>query len=269
MLSEGRKMSESYNGEFEGSSTVRYDGEYTRALWDDIANVTEGRSKGLGHFRPHLLMLADRGGWRMSLSRLLSGEPHSLWKAVFPRVEGVERVGNLDCSKVHVGLSTSESLEETDSRTFWVCPERNYLPLKMIGVEVGIDIPLEEARVEDLREIEPGVWFPHRAVFEVYDNIAAAKGERVLDNTQTWTISHVDLNPDYPDSFFSELEIPDGTTVARIRDGEVYEQFVKGASDDAAASAPFAWRWLIMANIAVVVGLVVFWFFFKRSRQTE
>lgn len=104
----------------------------------------------------------------------------------------------------------------------WICPEMNYLPLKMTSHDLSGDKETirQEMRIDALQEFEPGVSFPKHATRNFYESDGALCG------TQTWQFDSVKLRPNYPPTRFDpkSVSFSKDALVYYIKNGEIIAQ---------------------------------------------
>jgi hypothetical protein len=241
-----------------------YDGRTTRAVEQHvIANIHEGRFFDGRLFFPHTRLLLHA---RIStpLSEWLASDGWMDYRLAI-RIVGTEPVRGLNCVKLRCE-TWNEGQEERDYRDLWLAIDRNYLPIRTVGFAVGYsrNIPLETGEVNELREVEPGIWFPFKVELYIYDEKFASQGKTVLANVEKYTVSKVNLNPQYDDSLFSDIPIPDGAQVFEMRDGEVLRSYIAG---ERTGSVPNWLIWLI-ATFNVLLLSWIGWRLWHRRRVT-
>ena len=97
------------------------------------------------------------------------------------RLEGEEMVDGLRCVKIRCDRWT-RSKGKPVTQDFWLTPERNYLCVKT-----------DDMRVDELREIAPGVWFP----------VKVTQGDRSVT-----IVESVRLDPRPDPALFHDVAIP-------------------------------------------------------------
>ncbi len=236
---------------FHGESTARvfktdrlreefsaYDGEQTRSvIAGNCANIHLGRFEHPDVYPAHTVPLIH---YRLNfpLSVYLSGRDaihahpkyghftHEGGSAaeftkVEANVEGEEQLDGLRCVKIKVHR-WYYSTDAPAIQYLWLASERNYvcikeqmsLPKSMFG-----DLPLHEMRVDALRQIAPGVWFPARITVVDYDNEALRQKKLAIGTRTETVVGKVKLGPHYDLAFFRDVPIPAGLPVFTIRDG--------------------------------------------------
>ncbi len=245
-----------------------FDGKTTRLLEQSVlANIREGKVVQTRLFRPHCLIL-ERAGVSFPLSTYLRGGKDL--RALSPyknattliRLEGVEVIDGLRCSKVRIGYHLdSWKPGEEDVRYLWLAQERNYLPVRTEffqhphreGVRPG-----EVGTSTDFREISPGVWFPFRSSLIIYTGLSIAAGQPlVMFNATEFTIDEAKLDPSYDVSLFQDIPFPDGVTVNVIKDDKIVQKYIQGGMRLSAAKVAERKSSNLAAIIAVAVGVAI------------
>ncbi len=224
-----------------------YDGELTRLLQlrhNYVGNIIKGPAYNYRGFYPHTIPLR----WARTavpLSTFLSGREAILAHPrgtkgdvasnLFPTASygGEETLNGLRCHKItldHVRNKGTSTERTTGRRAYWLAADRNYLPIKTESYNYfySKDVPIEEAVLENLQEIQPGRWFPFTSSITVMDGITLRKENRpVVSWKREYTVTDVLLNPEYDVKFFQDVEFPDGAPVYEIEAGKIVRSYVK------------------------------------------
>ncbi len=215
-----------------------YDGERTRTVVaDNCANIHLSRFEHPDVYPAHNLTLAH---YRVTfpLSAYLAGteaihahprypqfnrESGSVYE--FTRVEthfeGEEVVDGLRCAKIRVDR-WSYSRDVPALQYLWLATERNLFcvkeqvswPKSRFG-----EIVLHEMRVDRMREVAPGLWFPMKLTVINYDAEATRQTKKPVVTSRTeMVVEKVDLAPRHDDTFFRDVAIPADLPVFTIRD---------------------------------------------------
>lgn len=212
-----------------------FDGEATRVLvWNRsyVGKVFTGPKYGGGDplFCPHTLSL--RSFSELPLSVYCSGKEAiaahpKVTKVVMQstgwnlrsRLDGREMIDGMLCDKVTVERIKNEKGEVGGQRVLWLDIERNMLPIRVhaFNFTYSKDQPTHECHLEDLRELEPGVWFPFKATVSGYDDVSLLEQKKsVLLWTREYVVKSASLKPDYETEFFSDVIFPEGTQVHKV-----------------------------------------------------
>jgi hypothetical protein len=211
------------------SSLQGYDGTTTRISEPSVANIYHSRHDDARISKPHTLLLEyDR--IHGSLADHLSGsvfkdEPLSV--TILPN----ETVDGLNCIVLRCTYSRPKDGIVKTIRMIWLAVDRNYIPCQHVGYATGYstEVPLEVGRVASWKEIEGGIWFPISSEIQVFDEILAKAGEKVLSNLSKLQIESVELNPVVDDSLFSNIPFKSGVKVYEIKQGKIVDSYVEGA----------------------------------------
>jgi len=218
---------------FTGEPTRRekflaYDGDKTRILSGRTGNIRNGYYGSPDWVEPHMMLLSS-AKYKFPLSTYLRGSdairssPHG---AEWPKDREVtvdllsdEILDGRSCARVHIVNSTNIGW------ILWLDRERNYLPVKRQGFthRYSTSIPTGDAMVLRWKEYEPGIWIPELVELIVYDQLIVMREER---QEPLWkreiVIESVDLDPDYPDEYFTNVTFPEGTLIHHVSaDGKV------------------------------------------------
>ncbi len=246
-----------------------FDGQMTRVLEQNVVgNISSGRVEDENFIRPHMFAIRHTR-LPTSFSEYLSGHeaiqanPNAHWDqnlAMQVTYLGEDELEGLKCHKVHVNVVLkSGAVEPHDGRTFWLAEERNYLPVKALAYTYRFskEIPVAQSVVNDLREIEPGVWFPFDVTHTSYNKFAIQReGRQKLQWERRYVVERVKANPKYDREFFSIVEFPDGTAMYDVKDGKITRSWRQGAPEATggpAAAEGFQRWWILWANLAVVL----------------
>jgi hypothetical protein len=121
---------------------------------------------------------------------------------------GIGSLDGLECEKILLGKPRRPSDDILVERELWLAKDRNYLPIQVLTFELRHStlVPCVVAVVEELREIERGVWFPWSAMYRRYDRLHLERtGEQRLGWRETIVTQSATLNPDHPDTYFSDI----------------------------------------------------------------
>lgn len=189
-----------------------FDGEITRLyVQKAVGNIIMGRADDDMRIQPHIILLRPMFEARVPLSVFLSGHDavraHPLnqlpeWAELVASYQGMTEFEGLSCHAVAIVMYRAG--EPVHRHELLLAEERNYLPVRRHAYKFHLskDTPVAEGIVTDLREISPGIWYPYEA--------------RIT--TSTWTMSFtcesVSLEPNYPRSYFSDVDFPNEVSKA-------------------------------------------------------
>lgn len=256
------------------AGTLRgFDGSTTRVFEQEtIGNLIEGRAEDtrLTAQKPHVLLFRRPPALvRCPLWMYLQGgdalktQPNFKTKNVRVKFEGEEIVNGLRCFKLRIILWIDEwkgPLDENECQFVWLSPDRNYLPVKMeLHTHKGNFIE-QIGRIDDLREISPGIWFPFRATLDCYDvyHYNLSKIVRIGNKDEIF-VKKAELNPNYDISLFRNINFPNGTTVYVIKDGEIVRSYIEGIANPESykrnhwfAAAMIAFVFTVFTSITII-----------------
>ncbi|QDV17313.1 hypothetical protein Pan153_19480 [Gimesia panareensis] len=210
-----------------------FDGAQTRFLQlrhNYVGKIIKGPAYDYRGFHPHSIPLR----WARTavpLATFLSGReailthprgtPGDVVSNLFPTAayRGEEELSGLRCLKVtlyHVRNKGTAAERTSARRDFWLAVDRNYLPVKTESYNYFYSkkVPIETAVLENLQEIQPGIWFPFASSITVLDGIMLREKKRsVVSWKREYTVSEVSLNPEYAVEFYRNVPFPEGTPV--------------------------------------------------------
>jgi hypothetical protein len=255
----------------------RYDGVLSRLVRsNEAANLSNKRvdhyySRWVDPFHVLFEMQLDE----LSLSGFLTGGPELRSVRNYSAcnlktsLDSIEFVDGLRCLKLRV-VAWRDGLkpEDVPASFLWVCPERNYLPIRWHWTNdkaMGNAFPELTAEARDFREIAPGLWHPFECTIRLYDHISfKEKHKYILACEKTFKYLKVNPDPNYPDEFFRDLEIPDGLPAYIVENGKIVDSFVQGRSRTA---RPTPRSWLVPVIIAAICAASIGLFFFARTKM--
>lgn len=273
-----------------------YDGDLTRRWFGSsradiarIANIHHSRFESCALTHPHVWLLA-RSFVCFPLSTYFRGsqavwahESGGMWRDADLefQVVGFEELDGLTCIKV-AGYVYPYDRDKgcrlpgkpASCSYLWLAIERNYLPVRD---EYYLPPPHNSVccgkrRASDFKEIAPNLWLPHRLEDVAYDPYLLEKEGRLsLLNEEEVRVELVRLHPNYQKSFFSDISIPDGTTVYEFgQNGELLRNYTQGEFPRRSELIRLGWNvlWIVAALAALAfVGLVLVGKYRRRSRE--
>jgi hypothetical protein len=172
------------------------------------------------------------------------------------RFVGSEIVNGIQCVKLNLvsKVGGEDSKPRIGTEVIWLAREWLYLPVKFEAYDsyYKINHPYVAVEATDWREIEPGIVIPFKAEKKVYHDDSLVKGEILLANTETTTVTHVSLNPNYDISLFRDIPFPPGMTVYVVKDGNILDSYVVG-EESHPAGASWSWKLVGLTLIALMV----------------
>jgi hypothetical protein len=269
-----------------------FDGTTTRILEQHkVGNIRQGPAPdGAMAISPFTILLED-DHVALPLSTLLAGGPelekHPLagWygredNKTSATKAGEEVVDGLACVKVRIEQwhpSDRAKGELSGGDTYiWLAVDRNYLPIKMERYSSELNRllkgprPTGIGRVEGLREIEPGIWFPLKTAFENYTNFTTPDRTKLeLSSVKRHVFEKVDLHPSYPVSLFRDIEFPRGCTVYEVdANGRIVRRYIEGEARPLLDQLGGRWR-AGFTLMAILTGGSASAFLFFRSRRNR
>jgi hypothetical protein len=223
-----------------------FNGTQTRVLyrrlpdWPDFAELFHGRSDDPNTVRPHMLLIRTMH-YGFPLSIYMQGDEAVYAYPDNRLTEGLkvhcECRGPADfeghaCQKIWITTSLSSG-QPHDRWVLWLAEDRNYIPIHVESYTFrwSKDLPVSEANATDWKELQPGVWFPMKAVHVRYDSGDIQSGKKMVTWHETYKVDQVSLAADYDDNYFKDVEFPVGTEVAEVRDRKVIRRYHEGEAD--------------------------------------
>lgn len=204
-----------------------FDGEKTRTVVEGTCtNVHLGRYEHPDIIPPHSLSLSHFL-FNIPLSIYLKGTNAILENQKFikcmhidnsiycfakveARFEREERVNGLLCQRIRCERRYSKD-DPSSIQYLWLAPSRNYICVKEIALDRNSkpgDPPIHEMRVENMREVVPGYWFPTKIVVENSDSEALKLKRHVVSEVDDAEVEEIEFYPKYPITFFQDVKIP-------------------------------------------------------------
>ena len=188
-----------------------------------------------------------------------------------------EDVDLLSCSKIEIETwMKGEDRSKRSMRRIWLAHDRNYLPLRSISYAYSHSKihPVEECRVVRFSEILKDIWYPMEIQIRSFDALSLEENKIILSHTKTIITNKVRLNPEYPKSFFRNIDIPKGVTVHIVKNGDIIKTYIQGGGNDEVKSS-FAFNrihiglMLILATLAVVICVLIVRYLVRRRKRLE
>lgn len=253
-----------------------FDGAKTRVRDEGVVNVIDGPAMDKLILAPHMLLLSVCG-YPVRLSTYLHGERamraapdvyHLDDARIDVRCLGEAEFAGLRCEKVRI--THVEGGFETIAWDLWLAIDRNYIPALLHGYTFrwSRDVPIGQAQALSFVEVEPGIWFPREVTIESFDPFVVKKQneQRVLWRRSVTTES-VSLRADYPVSFFSDLDVQEGTAVYELgADRKLKNSYVHGTPGSLLRPL-VARHWLLWLNAALAT--ISVWWLLSRRRPTR
>lgn len=249
---------------FDGTKTVSVDG-------NKIANIVNGRREPKFWY-PHRMRTpfqpydGETLGELLGMSEAPSGATYKIESITNEEIDG------LSCVRVtRVGRSSARNGRTAEVRVrddFWLCSERNYLPIRFesVATRYSSTHPRIVGKTLEWREIEPGIWFPWKQQFELLDPKATEAGGPDVVARGVTTFSKVELAPKYDVAFFNDVTIPKETATYEVSEhGKITNSYRKGNNIAAASNKASSW-WLVVGG-AVVLGAIGALFLWRRRTR--
>jgi hypothetical protein len=231
-------------------SITSYDGERKLYIQGELVNIIHDRGEFCAAIwiRPHNFACLIHGQCEIYSAKLAT------WKDEISEIIE-EIVDNLPCIKICM-----KRKQPHEQGYHWLCPERNYLPIKEQWFnEKGFLIG--ETKIYDLREVKDGFWVPFRRISWGYD---IEEGKQVLSTRDEYVIEKFDLHPHYPLTFFRDVPFPDKCVIYEVRGGKIVNSYLRSVVSDAEETEKLLYLrpWLlgVLLILSVIfLLLVVIW----------
>lgn len=199
-------------------------------------------------------------------SQIKKQEGYTTWNTR-TRIEGREVVDDQSCVKVRSEIGTDGSPKDGLIYLLWLAPDRNYLPLRTEAYRplVNANLPVEIGRIEELRELAPGIWLPFRVSLAIYDQASLLDQRSVVATFEELTVEKAALNPEYETNLFRDV-LPIGTHVYVVRDGKIRERRFHTGNVLTSPEPSRRWWFLVSVHAVLVVGLLLL---FRRHRAGQ
>jgi hypothetical protein len=253
------------------TSLAGFDGEQTRHLeQNEVANVYLKRSETRNEFFPHRVPYRrDVGLTGVRLSSILKGTEEirsdpcgaqfAANRQIKCKYDGEESVDGLKCCRIVVESSyhgdQGGAFELYETGIFSLAIDRNFLPIacKWFCWSYSKDLPSAVARMDRLKEIRPGLWYPQHCEITSYDRHSLRDDRKpVILCRNEFLVEDVKLDPKYPRSFFQDVPFEKGTYVYWVDNGKVTRSERIGYPKERPRVPVGSRRWIVM----VVSGLL-------------
>ncbi len=213
---------------------MAYDGVDTRILEQGlIGKVYVGRKEPRTSPRPHTMALQNCLV-TSSLSDFLATKEYFKGISHAPAIIGEELYNGLHCLKIRDEYGRSHP---TSVRIMWLAIERNYIPVRCDSYfrAWSETLPHMTARVPDLRELAPGVWFPWRMVHTLYASEKLPQGQAIPYQTIELKVEEAALEPHHALDFFRNVLFSRGSPLYEIQDGQIMRKYQADGCSSASA----------------------------------
>lgn len=210
-----------------------YDGDKTRLSENNnFGNIIEGKSDIGLVVRPHCVLLYESRVF-FPLSELLRASPElknrHTWnpKDVEAQYLGSEKIDDYQCRKVRLLIWNKEFGKESATRIdLWFASDYNEIPIYSEGYLKfdGKYLLVEKDKVDAMKEIEPGIWFPMKYSRTVFTYPEGVPRDGRIPNPSHHTvckITKVSLHPKYDKQFFTNIKMPQGAPVFEVKDKKI------------------------------------------------
>ncbi|REJ88648.1 MAG: hypothetical protein DWQ34_21785 [Planctomycetota bacterium] len=133
--------------------------------------------------------------------------------------EGDDLIDGLLCHRIRRDRMDEDGSTHT-GRYIWICPERNYIPLRVEWFQANRNgrLPSSLKWADNFRELEPGIWFPMQWTTlkcRAIDGETVAEKHLIVDWREDWRVTSVSLDPqvDLPDLPQAPIPLPEGVEV--------------------------------------------------------
>ncbi len=236
-----------------------YDGEKSRHLRDGTLLQISDEPVPLGSFivLPHNLGCVRIAENDDELLDFLTPRNEGNMRTTV-QVVGRAQVGGMECLVVETTRTRPDGL--FDKMRFFFCPRMHYLVAKcetFYPAKKGQQLqPLIFNETSDWREVAPGIWLPFQVVSTSY--VPNLKEKTYISNgTATYRLLEVNLNPNYPKSFFSNVPMPKDGVIETFRGDELVSRRVVGnprdPEEDKTGLPPWVW---LLGNVVLVAFLL-------------
>ncbi len=255
-----------------------YDGEKTRFSEHlEFGNVVIGKGRIGIVVRPHGFLL-NESRVHFPLADLLSNSPSLKFTSYDFRENETEYLGEdtfngYSCIKVRIHTWHRSLGRDSDSPIdLWLATDRNLIPVHMEGYRFydGTFLMIEIGSVDGFKEIETGVWYPTSSRSEIYDyswEKPISANTRRLTGKWTHAINKINLNPNYPKEFFSNIKMPDGVPVWVLKDKKHIGSYIQGLPNNTESTSK---KKRISVSAVVAIGLlsaIIISFLLYRNRR--
>ena len=152
----------------------------------------EGKLKGNDVYLPHSYMV-HRPRAKFS-STLIAQERR---RVVF---EADDEIDGLHCHRVSIETIRADGAV-ANRRVVWICPDRNYLPIRteLFSLDRNATLPASVVYVDEIREVRPDTWFPIRWTHLACNAIAPmglVEDRMIVNWGEDTVVTDVNLKPD-------------------------------------------------------------------------
>ncbi len=254
------KVTYFHNDSPSSSILVAYDGEQCRALRNSTFFTYSDRwqSPLVYAVPPHRFAWAPWGFTYKSIGDLLAPPQNNGGKDQKTTVT-IQRtsINGTDCYLVE-RQRHYDAQQLTHVDRFFLAPKYNYLVIRAesFGKKKDKIVRYAESETDDWREVAPGIWLPHASVYRTFCD-PATFGHNGTHGELRFRLLSVNLNPDYPKSFFSNIPLPKDGVIETYRSGRLVSRRVVGnprdPEEDKSGLPPWVW---LLGNVVLVALLL-------------
>ena len=222
-----------------------YDGDRTliRQVFREptgVANISPGLRPSPKRWNPYFLFYRSKGlraGFARWLRQDLEPGDRPLKKnglSLRLEDEGAAEVDGLTCRRLRAVFvrGTGEEARDRSSWLFFLAEDRCLLPVRAEywNTDRSPDKPIEVVTLDELEEVEPGLWRPRVATHEAADTMALVTGGPHRPGwRKTYRVAHGG-DPGDPADLCAGAAPEPGDSVYVVEDGEIAESYVEGDS---------------------------------------
>ncbi|HEY2841258.1 MAG TPA: M56 family metallopeptidase [Pirellulales bacterium] len=221
-LADGRKFSSLIRQAHDGARTREI---RTLAAFGEEQKPQRSAALKLGHpdewqtVRPYALVMRRHRNPNSLAAYFRSGHikgPDT--SAMKVEYMGDELIGDLHCHKLRYEIVSSAGKVPNSYWLVWLARDRNLLAVerRAYRTDMHATLPIRLSYLEDLREIQPGDWFPYRCVelaFQDFSRVGVVANRLVLEGRHEITVDRVTVDPKPEDSLFNTVNAPAGVRV--------------------------------------------------------
>jgi hypothetical protein len=187
------------------------------------------------------------------------------------RLEGEENVRGIPCVRIvgHYRVKDDAGRLRQSRSVYWLAVDRHYLPVKydFYAYEYSSNNRFVSAEASDWREIEPGIFSPFKSVFKAYWSEDLKRNQETVASSTTVTLRQVSLRPNFEETLFEELPIPDGLVVYVSENGKMLNSYVQGEEPVATRGRNRRLLWIYGIGALVFCAYAVWLALRKRTRR--
>jgi hypothetical protein len=259
------------NGKTKAQKYVRaYDGRLTLTHADFAFGIEDGPNPSMYTLYPHAAILSSTFGHPLSLlfdtqEALKANANAGMWNtSTFQhRLTGVERINGLDCFRIEIVQRLIEDPDKVAFMTLWLARDRNLLPVRLRCMRMEWpDHPTHVFETVSFQQVDD-VWWPKLIRYN-YLSPYRLPPPFPISHIQEITLTSVNMKPEHPPDYFTDVHPDPGMLVHRVRGGKVVDSWVHGQTSPAAFRFRRDWPGLLLL-IACVVAAAATWRQWRRT----